>query len=437
MTQCAARPGRCRTEGREGIPNLPPYAWIAVVLAIVAIFLFTEKARDTGCIHNVVIYGVAVLPHNCDSPVLARRLLSFDEFYTEYHSWKGRPVYHAYGMVAGNALVPFALPLLAVLLPGTQSKERLWVFALVFNFHLAYFLLNIAVVLACAWIAIRVSGLPPGSPAAIALAAAVASTDIVEGGVWLLHTNIFNLLAAFGAVLFVVLGMQRVLLSRGAVLFGGTAIGLGILIYPALAVLAPAYIAGRLFARYRIDGDGMSLGDDALETCLFLAAVAVFPLIWWACNRYLLDSSTYMTADRGQFVWVLNSFHDGTFLKSVARHFSTFSSQIQRHSGSEAGLAVISIALLMVLNGRKALREEIADPVIWAVLIASLGVLSFNFLQGYYAARMHVAATYVLYVIVARLPRHGPTLRLSTFCLAGITLYQLGDAMMTYTVSGD
>lgn len=382
MTGSTARP-ETRTRRWRGHPILPRkrprHTWILAVLAVIVLFLFTDKAEDTGCIHNVVIYGAAVLPHNCDSPVLARRQLSFDEFYTEYHSWKGRPVYHAYGWVVGSALVPMALPLLAAVLPGAQSKERLWVFALVFNYHLAYFLLNIGVVVACAWIAIRVSGLPPDSPAAIALAAAVASTDILEGGVWLMHTNIFNLLSAFGAVFFILLGMQRALLSRGEILVAGFAVGLGILTYPALVVLAPAYVAGRLIGRLRIDGEGIGIGEEAAEIGLFFLCVAAAPLVWWACNRYLLDSATYMTAERGQFVWLLEAFRAGTLPQALSNHAYSFGRQLVRHSGIEAGLAALSIAVLVVANGRRALGRESTDPVIWAVLIAASGVLAFNF----------------------------------------------------------
>lgn len=420
-----------------GLPKAARHAWLVAILACVALFLFTDKAQDTECIHNVFVYDVAVLPHNCDALSMADKLLDFESFYVTYHNWKGRPVYHAYGAIAGSALVPVAYPIWAALYPGVKTKNQLKKFSASFNFHLAYFLLNIGVVIACAWVAIRVSGLETASWPAVALAAAIASTDLVEGGVWLLHTNIFNLVSAFGTLLFIVLGMQRTILTREAVLWGGFLIGLGVLIYPAIAVVAPGYVAGRLLGRLKVANDRASLGSEFVELVLF-ALMAVLPVVaWWAANRYLFETSTYLTADKGHFSWAAQAWAESDTVARVLTRLGGFYAIVMKFSAAEYLLALGAIAVLALRNGAQGVRSLIADPVVWAVLIAMAGVLGFNFLQGYHAARLHVAAAYLLYVVIARLARTPQTEALGALCLFGIAGYQIVNAMMTYSVSGD
>jgi hypothetical protein len=132
------------------LPAAPRRAWLVAILACVLLFLFTNKSRETACIHNVVIYDTIILPHNCDALSMEDKLFQLQTFYTTFHNWKGRPVYHAYGAVVGSALVPIAFPLWAMLYPGARAKDYLKEFGRSFNFQLAYFLLNIGVVIACA-----------------------------------------------------------------------------------------------------------------------------------------------------------------------------------------------------------------------------------------------------------------------------------------------
>jgi len=421
----------------RSLPKAGRHAWLFAVLACIAVFLFTDKSKDTDCIHNVFIYGVVSLPHNCDALSMADKLLDFTTFYTTYHNWKGRPVYHAYGAIAGSALVPIAYPLWALLYPGVKTKKQLKKFSRSFNFHLAYFLLNIAVVIACAWVAIRVAGLRTDSWPAVALAAAVASSDIVEGGVWLLHTNIFNLVAAFGTLFFAVLGMQRTILTRGTVVWGGFLIGLGVLIYPALVLLAPGYAAGRIIGRLTIENDRAPLAREFLELLLFALAVALPIVAWWSANRFVFGTATYLTADKGQFSWLPKAFADGEGLSYIARRLEGFYALVMKFSAAEYYLALGAIAVLALRYGVNGIRALAADPIVWAVLIAMMGVLAFNFLQGYYAPRLNVSAAYLLFVVVARLASREGNAIPATFCLFAITGYHLVNAATTYAASGD
>ena len=423
--------------GASRFPKVTRRTWLLAVLACIAVFLFTDKSKDTLCIHNVFIYDVIVLPHNCDALSLADRLLQAQTFYTEFHNWKGRPVYHAYGMVAGHALVPVAFPLWAALYPGARAKNQLRKFSVAFNFHLAYFLLNIGVVVACVWVAIRISGVAIASWPAVGLAAAIASTDLVEGGVWLLHTNIFNLVSAFGTLLFVVLGMQRTIIGRGAVLAGGFLIGLGALVYPAIAIAAPGYVCGRAIGRFRVENDRRSLMEEALELLAF-AAVAAAPVIaWWGANRLFFETGTYLTVDKGHFSWAPLAFKEGKLVEQIAAHWEWFFGLLMKFSAAEYLLGLGSILLLSLRGGLAGLKDLATDPVVWAALIAMAGVLSFNFLQGYHAARLMVAAAYLPYVIVARLSRSESRRTIGTACLFVIAGYQMVDALTSVTVTGD
>jgi len=419
------------------LPRAARHAWLLAVMACVFVFLFTNKAEESECIHNVTIYGTIVLPHNCDALSMADKQLDIRTFYTTYHNWKGRPVYHAYGVLAGNALIPIAVPLWAALHPGARAKDQLPEFGRSFSFHLAYFLLNIGVVIACAWVAIRVSGLEITSRSAVALAAAVASTDLVEGGVWLLHTNIFNLVSAFGTLLFVVLGMQRAILTRSAVLWGGFLIGLGVLVYPALAIIAPGYVAGRLIGRLRVPGGRTPLTGEIMELAMFAAAVALPVLAWWAVNAFIFDTGIYVTADRGQFSWLPQAWAEGKLGPALLRHAVDYFNGVTHVSAAEYLLSLGAIAILTWRHGAGGVRALALDPVVWAVLISMAGVLGFNFLQGYYAPRLHVAAAYLLYVVIARMARTPRAAPLGVVCLFAIAGYQMVNAILTVTVSGN
>jgi hypothetical protein len=418
-------------------PKVGRHAWLFAVLACIAVFLFTDKSKDTACIHNVFIYGVAVLPHNCDALSMADRLIDLESFYTTYHNWKGRPVYHAYGAIAGSALVPVAYPIWAALYPGVETKSQLRKFSASFSYHFAYFLLNIGVVIACAWIAIRVAGLEIASWPAVALAAAVASSDIVEGGVWLLHTNIFNLVSAFGTLLCVVLGMQRTILTRAGVLWGGFLIGLGVLVYPALSLLAPGYVAGRLIGRLKVENDRTPLAHEFAELLLFVLAVALPVVAWWSANRFVFGTSTYLTADKGHFTWIPKAMAEGKGISYVAWRLAGYYGIVMKHSAAEYYLALGAIAVLTLRYGVGGVRTLLNDPIVWAVLVAMAGVIVFNFLQGYYAPRLHVSAAYLLFVVIARLAAQKGNAIPASFCLFAITGYHLVNAAMTYAASGD
>jgi hypothetical protein len=426
------------TEGTAArLPRAPRRAWLLAVLACVAFFLFTDKSRDTECIHNVTLYGVAALPHNCDSLTLEDKLWRADLFYTQFHNWKDRPLYQVYGVIAGSALVPVAFPLWAALQPGAKADKHLRKFAGTFNFHLAYFLLNIAVVAGCAWIAIRIAGLDLARWPAVGLAAAIASSDLVHGGVWLMHTNIFNLVSAFGALLFVVLGLQRAILPRYAVFAGALLIGCGALTYPALILIAPAYVAGCLLGRLALPAGRPPLAAEAAELLAFAGLVALPLVAWWMGNRMIFETATYLTAEKGQFSWAPQAWAEGALIEEAGRRLVGYFGILAKHSAAEYLLSLGSIAFLALRGGRTGVRSLAADPVVWSVLVAMLGVLGFNFLQGYYAARLNVAAAYLLYVVVARFAASRRSEALATFCLFAIAAYQLADAALGYAASGD
>lgn len=419
------------------LPKAGRHVWLFAVLACIAFFLFTDKSKDTECIHNVFIYGVVSLPHNCDALGMADKLIDLQSFYTTYHNWKGRPVYHAYGAIVGSALVPIAYPVWAALYPGAVAKSQLRKFSASFSYHLAFFLLNIGVVVACAWTAIRVAGLRADGWLAVALAAAVASSDIVEGGVWLLHTNIFNLVSAFDTLLCVVLGMQRTILTRRIVLWSGFAIGLSVLIYPALAILAPGYVAGRVIGRLKVEDDRMPLASEIVELLLFALAAALPALAWWGANRFVFGTSTYLTADRGHFTWLPYALAEGDLVDQLSAKTSRFYHLLLKHSAVEYLIALGAIAALTLRYGLDGVRALATDPIVWAVLIAMAGVLFFNYLQGYYAARLHVSAAYLLFVVIARLAALKGNALPAGVCLFAITGYHLVDAALTYSTSGD
>jgi hypothetical protein len=252
-----------------------------------------------------------------------------------------------------------------------------------------------------------------------------------------MHTNIFNLVSAFGALLFVVLGLQRAILPRYTVFAGALLIGCGALTYPALILIAPAYVAGCLLGRLALPAGRPPLAAEAAELLAFAGLVALPLVAWWMGNRMIFGTATYMTAEKGQFSWAPQAWAEGVLIEEAGRRLVGYFGILAKHSAAEYLLSLGSIAFLALRGGRVGVRRLAADPVVWAVLVAMLGVLGFNFLQGYYAARLNVAAAYLLYVVIARFAVNRHSEAIATFCLFAIAGYQIADAALGYAASGD
>jgi len=427
--------------------------WMLPALFCILFLLFTPKTPPTACIQPIHIADSVQLHLNCDSRLLAKLYRDAEKYFTEFNNWKGRPVYFLYGVVAAPVMEPIAVPLWTAIASFTSSDRSLSHYRKYFSLHLAYYALNIGMVLFAVWMALNMLGLLRSEPSfsgvahagwlAAALSAAIASTDLVAGTVWLAHTTIFNLLAPIACSFFVLIGFQARGTKPTLILAWAACAGLMVLVYPLFIILLPALFAGialdLLFNRPRVLTPRQSHNSltAVLANAVLAAIVMVLPVVAWTLVvKHVFATPVYMTAQYGQFVWLFDAYRDGTLTTAIAGNWSAFITALGLHfSWFEIALPFAGILALLVAGDRSKLSR--IDPVLAALIVGILAILSFNFLQGYYAARLQVSVAALFYVIVARLADLVDRRAIGIATLGAITLAQLVDASFHYAVTAD
>lgn len=437
--------------------------WIVAALFCIGFFLFTPKTPSTACIQIIRIADSVQVQLNCDSRLLAKLYRNAEKYFTEFNNWKGRPVYFLYGVMAAPVMEPIAVPLWTAIGKFATSDRSLSHYRKYFSLHLAYYVLNIGMVLFTVWLALNMLGLsradlpraglsPDDRPRselsgigllAAALSGAIASTDLVAGAVWLAHTTVFNLLAPVACSFFVLMGFQAHRIRPPTLLAWSLCAGLMVLVYPLFIILLPALFTGLvldlLFSRNRAIAQGP---PHVAPTGIYLnaglaATLMILPVVAWTLIvKHGFETPVYMTAQYGQFVWLVDAYRDGTLMTAVASNWSDFVAALRIHfSWFETVLPLAAIAVLLVVGNRSRLAR--LDPVLAALVIGVFAILSFNFLQGYYAARLQVSVAALFYMIVARLADLVDRRAIGIATLAAITLAQLVDASLHYAVTAD
>lgn len=422
--------------------------WIFPVLFCVAFFLFTPKTPPNACIQPIRIADSVQLHLNCDSRLLAKMYRNAEKYFTEFNAWKGRPVYFFYGVVAAPVMEPIAVPLWAAIGSFATSDRSLSHYRKYFSLHLAYYALNIGVVLFTVWMALNMLGLlRPGlanaGRLAIALSAAIASTDLVAGTVWVTHTTIFNLLAPIACSFFVLIGFQARRTRPGLVLAWAAFAGLMVLVYPLYVLLLPALFTGIVLdlvlnrsSAFAQKPTGVTLTPVTVNAVL-AAIIMVLPVAGWTLIvKHGFTTPVYLTAQYGQFIWLFDAYREGKLVAALGGNLSAFVAALRLHfSWFEIVLPLAGCAVLLVAGDRSRLNR--LDPVLTALIIAVLAIWSFNYLQGYYAARLHVSVVSLFYVIVARLADLVNRRAIGIATLAVITGVQIVDASLHYEVTAD
>lgn len=422
--------------------------WMLPALFCIAFFLFTPKTPSTACIQIIRIADSVQVQLNCDSRLLAKLYRDAEKYFTEFNNWKGRPVYFLYGVVAAPVMEPVAVPLWAMIGKFATSDRSLSHYRKYFSLHLAYYALNIGMVLFTVWLALNLLGLLRTGPTragllAAALSGAIASADLVAGTVWLAHTTIFNLLAPVACSFFVLMGFQARRTKPATILAWSVCAGLMVLVYPLFILLLPALFAGLVLGLLlnRSPGIGQTPTNIASTGVYLNAGLAatfmVLPVVGWTLIvKHGFATPVYMTAQYGQFVWLFDAFRDGTFVTAIVNNWSAFVAALRIHfSWFEVALPLAGIAALLLFGDRSRLTR--LDPVLAALLIGVFAILSFNFLQGYYAARLQISVAALFYMIVARLAHLVDRRAIGIATLATITLAQLVDASVHYAVTAD
>lgn len=424
-----------KTAGRRFVPR--HLWWAAAALFCIFAFLFAPKTQGSDCIQPIAIFGAVKLVLNCDSRLLAKLYRDAEKYFTEFNNWKGRPVFFLYGVASAPVFQAVAAPLWTALKPFASSDRSLSHFGKYFSLHLAHYTLNIAAVLVAVWMAIGLLGLDPSSRLALFVSAAIASSDLVHGSVWLAHTNIFNLSAAVATAFYFRIGYQHRLCSHVALFSWALGAGLMVLVYPVFVLLLPAFVAGVLFAAIAGRPEDRAAGPSVLATIAGVSLCLLLPVIAWnLAVKTVFATPVYLTAQYGQFVWLFDAFGDGRLGQALVDQGAAFVGTLFKHlSWFETALPLAGVVLVLATGTRDRLTRR--DPVTAAILTAMIGVLSFNYLQGYYAARLQVGVAVLGYLLLAHFGRLCAREGLATGVLGCVVLAQIVDAMMHYPASAD
>ena len=404
--------------------------WFYAVALVLVFFLFTHQRDDTTCHHTVKIYGLLEIQLGCDTHSIHGLADDPAKIYTEFHNWKGRPVYLTYGLLTGQALMPFVKPVWHVLVkPWTQVKAMMDDFSRYIHWHVAFILLNIAFVFYAVRLGLRMSEVPISSAAAVALAMALSSLELIQASVFAFHTNIFNVAAALGAAAYASLGISARFQSPGQVALLGLIVGAAILVYPSIAIAGPAYLMGNLYGLWRWSDQMPSAKAIALRYGVFVLGMAFLPVGWNQLNAHVFHSDVYLAIQAGHFIWLLEAFREGHLLSTLVERFGEFYQSLQRNLGYEFLMSVAAMAVLAVRGG-KAFWSSLKAPIVFCLVIAALGVLSFNFLQGAYVYRLQVCVLLLAYILIARTAWTLKFEKSGAAMLFAIAGYQLVDAAL-------
>lgn len=409
--------------------------WLVAVALVMVFFLFTPKAEENACIHNTTFFGAAVIPHNCDSVSMVNELGDIGGYLTEPNVWKGRPLYMLSGYALGQALMPITKPVWTLLLKrNSEAQSYKKSFGKNFHLHVAFILFNMVIVFAAARYAIFLSGLKTTQLTAIALAISVASVDLVEGFLYVLHTSLFNYVSAIGAAAYVAFGITARLRMPLQDALLGVLIGIGVLMYPAIAILVPAYIVGIVYGHWVLDHKGDGRQSLLAHVVLFGVGAVALPVLWMLLNSYVLATSTYATASEyGQFAWPLEALRNGTMVETSVTILVNYTQVLVSTMKIELSLCAVAGFVLVALGGRNR-GTILKDPALFCLLIAALGVLGFNYLQGLYEPRMFMAVLALLYIAIARLSYLLKQEKIGFAALGGIGVFQLVDAALNLSL---
>jgi len=406
------------------------HLWVVAVASVLLFFLFTPKTYETPCVQNITIYNSINFALNCDTQSIIHRTNDVTRFFTEFYSWRSRPVFVAMGYFLGEALRPIAQPIWWLALnPGAQARHSLISYGLNFHYHLAFMILNIIIVFGCVRGVLHISQIPIINITALALALAVSSIDLVEVGTYMGHTHLYNMIAIVGAALYVSFGMSARYQSNWHVIVLGFLVGIGILCYSIIAILAPAFFMGLIYGRLRWPHLSQPWRALMGKFALFLAALLPLPVSWYLLSKYGFGSMVYLAAERGQFVWMLEPLKQGHITSALYHQIPIFLKALNNTMGPELALCAISLSILATV-GRSRFLKICGDPTSYCIFIAILGVLSFNFLQGFYQPRLHISILVMLYIMIARVSYKLKHSHIGTVSLLIITSYQLMNATL-------
>ncbi|MEM7071206.1 MAG: hypothetical protein AAF403_05540 [Pseudomonadota bacterium] len=433
------------------------WPWLFLSLSIFIFFSTTEKANLTN--QCLVIFKVAdffEFIRNCDFGPL--EALIYDHRSTDFKDllhWKDRPVYIALGYIfsplafiidhliqplgLSDMLSAYRLDDRGILQKYTTLNPKL--FDLLY-ITIAYYMTHILITLAAIYLAIRMIGLQVNNWLAIALVGALASHDLVEAGLWMVHTNIFNFVFDIFIIWGFIIGYENYQkpLNAKIILFA-CIVAAGLLTYPKIIIAIAMFLIGQIIAAIaNKDNDngktGYIIGKNEIEKFIFMSAIAFMPFMIW--NLYLklwlnLTPHDVLLEEYNQFQWFINDFNQGVLL-------STFFERLINYITSQLALIfplslfiVCTLGMFLLMGWLKI--RQLSDYILMGCLFGCLGIWGFNFLQGYNGARLTIGVLLASYIFIARLGVLANKQSIAAVILLTVMITQLYLAISGPTIS--
>jgi hypothetical protein len=200
----------------------------------------------------------------------------------------------------------------------------------------------------------------------------------------------------------------------------------------------PAFVLGALYREWRM---GATLAETARGLWRVLLAFAVAGctpvLAWLAINVFYLHVNVaYEAENLKMFTWLSDAWREGQFGAVLAQHWHGYLVRVWGWLGWQAPVC-LAAAALMIWLGRRSWppAQVVRDPIIVAVVMTIVVMLTFNFLQGLYEPRMVNGIVLALFVALARAAQQTGLANWGAAALLAISVGQVAYAFLEPAVS--
>jgi hypothetical protein len=413
---------------------------IAALLCLTFVFLFSrpQQLTQNDCITHVVVADAARFVHVCDTYGLTEAMDNLGKFLTVDSPWRVHTVYILSGAALASALSPVAKLFQWTVFDGRVSGGvNTKVFLQRFPDYFALAVINFLVLAAALSIALRLVGAQNEALAA-ALAATIATSDMVHGLFWSQHPMFVNVIVPLGCIFYFVWGCRVRETGYATIIGFGLAAAACILTYSFTMLWLPAFVLGALYRDWRM---GTRLADTVTglwRSLLVFAVAGCGPVLaWLAINLFYLHVNiSYEASNLKMFTWLSDAWREGQLGAALNSHWHGYLARVWGWLGWQAPLVLIAIAAMMWFGRRKWRPGQAArDPIIVAVALTIVSMLVFNFLQGLYESRMVNGITLALFVALARVAQKTGCVSWGTAALAAISVGQIADAFVYPAIS--
>lgn len=365
-----------------------PLVWVATAIGITLLnlpALVRPAPPSDACGQVVPVMGPFVRFQNCDAHVFNLIALDWSQLFAPAGETRlGRPVYLAAGWITDRliSLVTFGnVDPTSAVPPDYTAAE------------VGFILLNIVILTTAVLLAWRFV-VPAGGRASAAsttaptgrsawgpfvlLGVLVAVNPVTKAFLWTSHTQMFTMLVPAVALLAAAWAVSRQP-STARVFVVGLLIGLGILAYAAMTIVAVAVAAGFLTRRLWSPAASVLVGS------------AVLPIMW--VGFVVIERGSYYSVETEkfrQFVWVGDALSDGSLVPTLRGNFDAL---VRTFGDGQTVLALLILATLAIVLGfvvllRGTAPETSATPRAVAFLITMAAQIAFLFLMGFYQTRL-------------------------------------------------